>query len=331
MKGKPSEKNEANVPQCVLEIEKASVQLLELAEATQAEMTEYYPRMLEETCPEEVQGKADSLKRASGNIAKAFGQVYEVSDEFSARWKDIQNQKKSKKLRIPAPANTSVDLYESKGDHFAKGLNLYKILLICFVGSFAGVIVELMWCLIKNGYIESRSGLVYGPFNLLYGAGAVALTLCLYQYRNRGAWISFTGGMIVGSVIEYLCSWGQELVFGSRSWDYSHMPFNLNGRICLLYSVFWGFLGIFWIKTIYPIMSEWILKIPNRVGKIATWMLAVFFVFNSFMTVASVTRWTQRMDGVEPSSAFAEFLDERFPDERMERVFANMKFMEENH
>lgn len=331
MKGKPSEKNEAKVLPCVLEIEKASLQLLEQAQATQAEMADYYPKMLEETCPEEVQGKADSLKRASGNIAKAFAQVYEVSDEFSARWKDIQYQKKSEKLRIPAPANTAVDLSESKGDHFAKGLNLYKILLICFVGSFAGVVVELIWCLLRNGYLESRSGLVYGPFNLLYGAGAVALTLCLYQYRNRGAWLSFAGGMIVGSVIEYLCSWGQELIFGSRSWDYSHMPFNLNGRICLLYSIFWGFLGIFWIKAIYPIMSEWILKLPNRVGKIATWVLVVFFVFNSFMTVASVARWTQRMDGVEPSGAFAEFLDERFPDERMERVFANMKFMEENH
>lgn len=330
MKTKEKERTEDRNPQYVLEIERASLQLLELAETTQAEMTAYYPKMLEEQCPEQVQEKADSLKRAAGNIAKAFAQIYEVSDEFSARWKDIQNQKKSEKLRITAPANAAIDLSESKGDHFAKGLNFYKILLICFVGSFAGVIVELLWCLARNGYIESRSGLVYGPFNLLYGAGAVALTLCLYQYRNRGAWISFIGGMVVGSVIEYLCSWGQELVFGSRSWDYSHMPFNLNGRICLLYSIFWGFLGIFWIKTIYPIMSEWILKLPNRLGKIATWVLVVFFVFNSFMTVVSVTRWTQRMDGVEPSGAFAEFLDERFPDERMERIFANMKFMEEN-
>lgn len=331
MKTKKTEKAEANDSQCVLEIENASRQLLELAEATRAEMAAYYPRMLEEQCSEQVQGRADSLKRATGNIAKAFAQTYEVSDEFSARWKDIQNQKKGEKLRITAPANAAIDLSESKGEHFARGLNFYKILLVCFVGSFAGVIVELLWCLVRNGYIESRSGLVYGPFNLLYGAGAVVLTLCLYQYRNRGAWISFVGGMAVGSVIEYLCSWGQELVFGSRSWDYSHMPFNLNGRICLLYSVFWGFLGVFWIKTIYPVISKWILKLPNRLGKAVTWALAVFFVFNSFMTVVSVTRWTQRMDGVEPYSAFGEWIDERFPDGRMEKIFANMKFVEENH
>ena len=69
--------------------------------------------------------------------------------------------------------------------------------------------------------------------------------------------------------IEYLCSFFQEMLFGSTSWDYSNIPFNLNGRICLLYSVFWGILGILWIKEIYPRMAVWILKIPNKVGKIS--------------------------------------------------------------
>ena len=95
------------------------------------------------------------------------------------------------------------------------------IKLICFSGSFAGVIVELLWCLLRNGYLESRSGLVYGPFNLLYGAGATALTLALYRFRNRNSWISFLGGFLVGSAVEYACSWGQEMIFGSCSWDYS--------------------------------------------------------------------------------------------------------------
>ena len=51
------------------------------------------------------------------------------------------------------------------------------------------------------------------------------------QFRNRGAIWSFLGGFLVGSVVEYGCSWIQEALFGSRSWDYSSMPLNLNGRI----------------------------------------------------------------------------------------------------
>lgn len=318
-----------NETQLVSDIENESLRLLEIADTTEKEMTKLYPKMLEEPDAVEMFGNADSLKRATSNIAKALAQIYRVSDEFNTRLKDIKRQEK-RKLNIPAPANASIDLSEIKTDHFAKGLNLYKILLICFVGSFAGVVVELLWCLLKNGYIESRSGLVYGPFNLLYGAGAVLMTLCLYKFRNRSPIISFLGGMLVGSVLEYICSFGQELLFGSRSWDYSHLPFNINGRICLLYSIFWGFLGILWIKWIYPVMAKAILKIPNLAGKIITWVLVVFFVFNSFMTVVSMTRWVQRRDGVEPTTCFGQYIDEHFPDERMEKIFANMEFHDKN-
>lgn len=321
--------NETEELRNVSGMERESIQLLEAVRKTEAEMKGYYTRMLEEPDSMELQSNADSLKRATANITKALTQMYRVSDEFNARLKDMKKQKHKKRLRIPSPANAMIDYRERETNHFARGLNLYKVLLICFIGSFLGVVIELLWCLVKNGYLESRSGLVYGPFNLLYGVGAVLMTVCLYQFRNRGAWISFLGGMLVGSVLEYVCSWGQEVVFGSRSWDYSGVPFNLNGRICLLYSIFWGFLGVYWIKRVYPMLAKWILKLPNVMGKVITWVLVCFFVFNSIMTVGAMTRWTQRRGGAAPLTAVGEYMDEHFPDERMERIFANMEFMEE--
>ena len=197
---------------------------------------------------------------------------------------------------------------------------------MCFIGCFGGVVIELMWCLLTNGYLESRSGLVYGPFNMVYGAGALVLTIALYRYRNRGRWLSFLGGFLVGSALEYFCSWAQEMLFGSVSWDYSHMPFNINGRICLIYSVFWGFLGIFWVKTLYPMMAQLILKIPNRAGKILTWALTAFFVFDCVVTLITVFRWSQRVEGIAASNAFWAFIDTRFPNARMQKIFANMVF-----
>lgn len=313
------------------DIEKESLRLMEVANATESEMTAFYTQMLQEDFDEEeAKKKSHSLWRATTNIAKALSQTYVVSDELKARSNDIQKQVKKHKLIPGAPANATIDYNENSSEHFAKGLNLYKLLLICFVGSFAGVVIEMLWCLVTHGYIESRSGLVYGPFNLLYGVGAVALTACLYKFRNRGSWISFLGGMLIGSVVEYACSFGQELIFGSRSWDYSHLPFNINGRICLLYSVFWGILGVFWIKNIYPRMAKIILKIPNLIGKITTWVLVVFFVFNSFMSCVSLYRWSQRLDNVAPANSFMEWIDDRFPDERMEKVYANMEFAEKD-
>ena len=330
MKEKKHNSNQQSpqTPELVLPIEQDSVQILTAAEDVRKQMQEYFPRMLEEDLESDAALRAESLKRASSNLSKASKTIYAVKDELAGRMKDIRQQRK-KNMLLSAPANATIDQQEQECDHFAKGLNGYKLLLVCFIGSFFGVIIEMLWCLVSRGYIESRAGLVYGPFNLLYGFGAVVLTVTLYKFRNRGAWISFLGGIIVGSVVEYFCSWGQEFVFGTRSWDYSKMPFNINGRICLLYSIFWGILGVLWIKNLYPRMAKLILKIPNRVGKICTWVLLAFFVVNTVMSGIALTRWSQRNAGIPAANTFWQTIDERFPDERMEKVYANMVFSED--
>ena len=308
------------------ELEQLGQETLDAAERLEQSIQKVYAEIPETENLESFEKMAGELRETAGKLTKAGTQVFAVSDELSARCRDTRQQRRKRKLIAAAPANGTIDLEEREGNHFARGLGVYKLLLICFIGSFAGVVVELMWCLIRNGYLESRSGLVYGPFNLLYGAGAVALTLALYKFRNRSAWISFLGGMLVGTVVEYLCSWGQELLFGSRSWDYSNVPLNINGRVCLLYSSFWGILGILWIKDLYPRMANLILKIPNRAGKIATIALTVFFIWNGAVSLVAVQRWAQRVQGVAPTTVLAEFLDDRFPDERMEKIYANMVF-----
>ena len=257
----------------------------------------------------------------------------ELIDEVETRLRETEqyDRKKKKKVRIlpPAPTNAQIDYREKQEAHFAQGMTFYKLFWVFFIGCFAGVVLETIYCLIQRGHYESRVGLIYGPFNLVYGIGALCLSGALYRFRNRGRVFSFVGGFIVGSVVEYACSWFQELCFGSTSWDYSNMPYNLNGRICLLYSVFWGILGIFWIKDIYPRMAKWILKIPNKVGKPLTWALLVFMVFNSVMTLFTSLRWTARREGIAPKNAFEAYLDEHYPDERMQKIFANAEFTED--
>ena len=249
------------------------------------------------------------------------------SDELKARLKDTINSNKKGFIISRAPANGTIDYREEKAHHFARGLNGYKLFLIFLIGSVAGVIVETAWCFMRHGYVESRAGLVYGPFSPIYGVGAFFLTLMLYKYRNRSAIYSFIGGFVAGSVVEYICSYLQETLFGSVSWDYSNIPLNINGRVCLLYSVFWGFLGILWIKSIYPRMSVWILKIPNKIGKILVWILLVFMIFNSVVSALAVYRWSERIEGKEASNRVEILLDERLPDERMQRIYPNMEFL----
>ena len=281
----------------------------------------------------EIRDEMVLLRKRRDLMAKKLQSFNELIDEVETRLKETEqyDRRKKKKVRIlpPAPTNAQIDYREKQEAHFAQGMTFYKLFWVFFIGCFAGVVLETIYCLIQRGHYESRVGLIYGPFNLVYGIGALCLSGALYQFRNRGRVFSFVGGFVVGSVVEYACSWFQEVCFGSTSWDYSNMPYNLNGRICLLYSIFWGILGIFWIKDIYPRMAKWILKIPNKVGKPLTWVLLVFMVFNSVMTLFTSLRWTARREGIEPRNAFEAYLDEHYPDERMQKIFANAEFTED--
>ena len=281
----------------------------------------------------EIRDELVLMRKRRDLMAKKLQAFNELIDEVETRLKETEqyDRKKKKKVRIlpPAPTNAQIDYREKQEAHFAQGMTFYKLFWVFFIGCFAGVVLETLYCLIQRGHYESRVGLIYGPFNLVYGIGALCLSGALYRFRNRGRVFSFVGGFVVGSVVEYACSWFQEVCFGSTSWDYSNMPYNLNGRICLLYSVFWGILGIFWIKDIYPRMAKWILKIPNKVGKPLTWALLAFMVFNSVMTLFTSLRWTARREGVEPRNAFEAYIEEHYPDERMQKIFANAEFTED--
>lgn len=218
----------------------------------------------------------------------------------------------------------------AKPKSFAHGLNFYKLFWIFIIGCFLGVVIETLYCLATRHYFESRRGLIYGPFNLVYGIGALAMTVGLQKLiGKRDLWL-FLGGFFIGSVFEYLCSLFQEIVFGTVSWEYGQMPLNLNGRINVLYSFFWGILALLFVKEIYPRFSRLIEKIPGKVGVPLTWVLVVFMIFNSLISGLAVYRMSQRHENIPASNVIAEFLDKHYPDERLQKIYANMTYVKED-
>ena len=123
---------------------------------------------------------------------------------------------------------------------FAKGCDFYKIVMLFFVGAFLGDITETIFCRITAGVWMSRSSVVWGPFSIVWGLAIAMVTAMLYKYKDRSDGFLFWTGTFLGGAYEYLCSVFTELVFGKVFWDYSWMPFNLGGRINLLYCVFSG-------------------------------------------------------------------------------------------
>lgn len=231
--------------------------------------------------------------------------------------------------RHPAPDLDELEIQAEAEHHFAIGQGFYKMFWVFFIGSFAGILVETLWHLLRYGEFQyCGKGLVYGPFNLVYGIGALVLALSLTWLKDKRDIVIMLGGVLIGSAVEYVCSLVQELCFGSNSWNYSQVPFNLHGRINLLYSLLWGVLAIVWVKDIYPFLVELIFKIPSKIGKPLTWVLAVFMVVNTAVSGLAVERWSERVEGrAEPQNTVGAFFDEHFPDERMKKIYPGMKFL----
>ena len=209
---------------------------------------------------------------------------------------------------------------------FARGASFYSILLLFFIGGVAGDLAETIFCRLKMGWWMSRSSVVFGPFSIVWGLGCAMLTWILYRYREQSDRRLFLCGTILGGAYEYICSVFTEIVFGTVFWDYSKIPFNLGGRINLLYCFFWGFAAIIWMKGIYPFLSRWIEKIPVRIGKPLCMIMVFFMSVNIALSGLALDRYSKRHDGLPAKNAVGELMDDWFPDPYMEKVYPNIKF-----
>ena len=216
-----------------------------------------------------------------------------------------------------------------KSGVFAEGCCFHKLVWIFVIAAFLGDIIETLFCRVTAGVWMSRSSLIYGAFSVVWGLGAVMFTAVLYKYKDRSDRYVFLAGTILGGAYEYACSVFTELAFGTVFWDYSHIPFNLGGRINLLYCFFWGIAAVVWIKGIYPKLSGLIERIPPKIGHIGTWILVVFMMCNMVLSALALARYTQRQTAPNaPSTGLSDFLDRHYPDERIVKVYPNAILVE---
>ena len=208
---------------------------------------------------------------------------------------------------------------------FAKGCSVYKLITLFFIGAFLGDIIETIFCYVTAGVLMSRSSVVYGPFSIVWGLGCVLLTAFLYPYRQKSDSCIFIAGTVLGGAYEYICSVVTELLFGTVFWDYSKIPFNLGGRINLLYCFFWGIAAVVWFKILFPSVEKWIEKIPAVAGKILTWILLGFMVCNILVSCVALVSYDERGNGVQATNAVQKWADAHYDDAKMKKIYPNAK------
>ncbi len=222
-------------------------------------------------------------------------------------------------------------------------LSISKLFWYFVLFSILGLVIETVFGYVTTGVIESRKGLLWGPFCPVYGVGAVLLIFFLDKVEQKNYFKLFAYGFLIGSIAEYMLSYGLEAIYGSRFWDYTYTGKDINGRICTLYSLFWGILAIILMKFIKPNIDKLIEKIPTKINKNIQILLFIFLVIDTIVTIWAVSTYETRATNKhynktsivqENTNWFTSIKnkieEEYFTNKRMKETFPNLRITDEN-
>lgn len=234
------------------------------------------------------------------------------------------------------------EVKKTKNKFTILGFNITQIFAYFIIYSVIGFCIETLFGLITKGVLESRKSFLYGPFCSIYGLGAVIMLLGLQKFKKNN-YTLFAGGFVIGSIIEYVISFIGEWLFHIKWWDYSDVPFNMNGRICILFSLFWGMLAIYLVSHLNPIIDKMLSKIKCNVLKAITIIFTIILLFDFIITgfalkmfyIRLVNNYNLDIKGVEEyiekyttlysNPSVKNFVDTYFSDEKMLKTFPNIK------
>jgi cardiolipin synthase A/B len=171
------------------------------------------------------------------------------------------------------------------------GDEFYYLFYIFILYSIFGWIYESTLVSFQKRTFVNR-GFLIGPIIPIYGCGALAIYLALWEERSN-LWIVFFAGMVLATALEFFTSLVMELIFHTRWWDYSTHPLNINGRISLFVSLFWGALSILMICIFHPAINRVIELIPRRAGEIIGYVVIPLFLADSVTTIISTLKLEQ--------------------------------------
>lgn len=179
--------------------------------------------------------------------------------------------------------------------------------------------------LADQGRAHERSSLLYAPLSLVWGLGAMLMTLALFPLARKGNLALFTAGAVLGGGFEYLASLVLELATNRLFWDYSNIPLNLDGRTNLWFALFWGAAAVFWVRIAAPGLLRLLKKIPRHGGQVAALVVAVMLMADVSLSAAALLRMEERDRGAAPSNRVEQVLDTWYSDAVLQVRYQNMQ------
>ncbi|MFA5749818.1 MAG: putative ABC transporter permease [Candidatus Shapirobacteria bacterium] len=160
--------------------------------------------------------------------------------------------------------------------------------LICYfaIYSFLGWILEFLYVglIFQKKFVDV--GFLFGPFCPIYGVGVIFIIIFLQPFAQTPLYF-LIAAIIMTSSIEYLTGTILEAIFKTNWWDYSKERFNLNGKICLKSSIYFGVLALFIFYFVHPHIHSFILYLFQKTSYIFPIIFLAYLIIDTIFSIIS--------------------------------------------
>lgn len=179
------------------------------------------------------------------------------------------------------------------------GKPFFEIYAYFMIYSFLGWAMESAFVSVGQKKWINR-GFINGPLCPIYGTGALLVLLTLEPIKDNKIALFF-GAILIASLVEYAVGFILEKLFQATWWDYSQMPFNIKGRVCLERSVEWGVLCLFVVRVVQPFIQRFVLAVPRALGEAVGSVLLIYLAVDTTITVLQILRFNEKLAALSES------------------------------
>lgn len=173
----------------------------------------------------------------------------------------------------------------------------FTIFFLFIITSVCGWILEMIYTWIEKRTFTNR-GFLLGPYCPIYGIGALFILFSLQKYKED-IFVLFIMSMLISTILEYITSYIMEKIFKARWWDYSHVPFNINGRVCLINSILFGIGALLFLDILYPFLYYILKNIPTIIFYPVLILLLLIFITDCIVSFNIIVKFKQTIETVQ--------------------------------
>lgn len=205
-------------------------------------------------------------------------------------------------------------------------IKYHNVFILFIIGCVLGVLLEGSFCYIMRGQWETHVTFLWGPFNIVYGLGAVVMYLASVKL-NKKSWVTeFIWFSVLGSAVEWLMGFIQDKMFNSYSWTYNKLA--IGKYVSIPFAIAWGLLGLIFIRVFMPVINKGFTHTTSKRWKDFANVFTVFMCINLALSVLVFTRWGERAQRPNPRTKIGAFIDNYYPDEVLQSRFVEWKMNE---